>query len=140
MNVIVDTPIWSLALRRRRLALSGREVRLVDGWTKLVKQHSVALIGPIRQECLSGIRDAGVFERLRETLRAFEDIPLNVGHFEEAARSSNHCRSKGIAGSTIDFLICAVSVQTGWPIYTTDKDFDRYARHLPINLWRVTSK
>jgi predicted nucleic acid-binding protein len=116
MKVIVDTPVWSLALRRRKATLSQIDRRVVDEWSGLVSQFSVTLIGPIRQEVLSGIRDQAAFEKLRETLRAFEDIPLTSGLFEEAARCSNHCRAKGIAGSTIDFLICAASAQTGWAI------------------------
>ena len=54
--------------------------------------------------------------------------------YEDAAITANRCRSAGIAGSAIDLLICATSMRRGWPIFTTDKDFRRYAQHAPIRL------
>ena len=47
---------------------------------------------------------------------------------------SNQCRRKGVQGSTIDFLICAVAALEELQILTTDSDFLRYTKHLPINL------
>jgi predicted nucleic acid-binding protein len=61
-------------------------------------------------------------------------IPLRTEHFLRAAEFSNQCRHKGIQGSTIDFLICAVAAVEELQILTTDSDFLRYAKHLPIRL------
>jgi len=93
------------------------------------------MIGLIRQELLSGVKDAGQFDVLREHLRAFPDVPLDTADHEEAASYFNHCRSKGVQGSSIDFLICAVAARRGFAILTTDADFARYAQHLPIQLY-----
>lgn len=100
----------------------------------LVRDGNAVLIGPIRQELLSGIREQVVFERLREALRAFPDEPLATDDFEEAARASNVCRSSGIAGSAVDFLICAVALRRKLAIFTLDRDFDQYAKHLPLRI------
>ena len=136
MSVLVDTPIWSLALRRRPDRLAKAESRLVAVWAELIRQRQVMLLGPIRQEILSGIRQQRTFEKLRSRLRAFPDEPLAAEDYEHAAWCGNVCRSKGVAGSAVDFLLCAVALRRSAEILTTDADFTRYAAHLPIRLHR----
>jgi len=134
LRVIVDTPVWSLALRRARGALSRPQFEIVEEWSRLVQGDAVVLIGVVRQELLSGIRNRGVFERLRGQLRAFEDVPLDIEDFEEGARCANRCRAAGIAGSLVDYLICAAARRRGYAIFTLDADFERYARVLSLRL------
>jgi len=129
MSVLVDTPIWSLLFRRRD-AGSTEVGQLRD----LVERGHAQLMGPIRQEVLSGMRNSEQFARVRDALRAFPDVPLTELHFERAAEFYNLCRSKGIQGSNTDFLICAVAELNGWQIFTTDKDFAHFAQHLPVEL------
>lgn len=130
MRVLVDTSVWSLALRRDP---HGHH-RAVEELKALVADHRVEMIGPIRQELLSGIRNASQFERLQNHLTAFPDIPIETEDYEMAAKFYNLCRSKGIQGSNTDFLICAVAVRNHLAIFTTDKDFQLFAKHLPIVL------
>ena len=75
------------------------------------------------------------FPKLRDYLRAFEEPPLESQDFEEAAAMSNHCRARGIAGSPIDFLICAMAHRRTWQIFTLDRDFTLYAKALPVVLY-----
>jgi predicted nucleic acid-binding protein len=140
VRVIIDTPIWSLALRRKRKQLSARDRALVARWAELIKERRVLLIGPIRQEILSGLRDDSTFERLRGHLRAFDDEPLTFHDYEEAARCHNLCRREGIAGSSVDFLLCAVALRRNADVFTTAGDFARYAEHLPISLLQAPRK
>jgi predicted nucleic acid-binding protein len=133
VQVLVDTTIWSLALRAKT-HLNDAESALADELGELIREGRVRLIGPIRQEVLSGIKEAAQFERVRKHLRAFPDEPLNVEDFEQAAESSNRCRSQGIAGSAVDFLICALALDRGWQIFTTDADFSNYVAALSIGL------
>ena len=134
MNVVVDTCVWSLALRRSSGQL-GREqqVRRTEV-EELISEGRVQIIGPIRQELLSGIREELYYRRVRDYLRAFDDEPLVSEDFEEAASASNKCRAAGITGSPFDFLICAASMRHHWSIFTTDQDFTVYAQHLPLRL------
>jgi predicted nucleic acid-binding protein len=67
-------------------------------------------------------------------LRAFPDEPLTTEDYEEAARANNRCRRAGVAGSAIDFLLCAAALRRRWAILTTDRDFKRYSKHLTIRL------
>ena len=129
MKVLVDTSVWSLALRRRAPAHAA-----VDELRALVAAGRAAMCGVIRQEILSGIRETSTFDRLREQLRAFTDEAITVEDYERAAAFYNACRAKGVQGSNTDFLLCAVCANHRLPIFTTDADFPRYAKLLPIEL------
>jgi predicted nucleic acid-binding protein len=100
----------------------------------LLDDVTAAIIGPVRQELLSGIRDPAQFSRLRDRLAALSDTPINSEDYIAAAEHSNTCRRHGLQGSSIDFLICAVAIRYHWPVLTTDTDFVGYAQHLPLTL------
>ncbi|MCX5826582.1 MAG: PIN domain-containing protein [Deltaproteobacteria bacterium] len=139
MKILIDTSIWSLALRRSG-ALSMKDQSLVYELTELIGEVRVAMIGPIRQELLSGITIKSQFDALKEKLLAFEDIPLTREDYERAAEFYNTCRKSGIQGSQIDFLICAVAAGREIPIFTTDNDFLLYAKYLAISLHHPANK
>ena len=130
MKVLVDTSIWSMALRRGTGSASAEAEELRN----LIRDHRVHMIGPIRQEILSGIRSESQFRRLQRYLASFPDVPMLTEDYVTAARFFNLCRSKGIQGSNTDFLICAVAVRNKSHIYTTDRDFTSFSAHVPIVL------
>jgi len=132
--VLVDTPVWSLALRRRAVDLSEDERLLTRALYELVKQSQVQLLGATRQEVLSGIREDSQFRRIREHLGDFPNVALDAQDYEEAARISNMCRSAGVAGTPVDMLMCSVSLRHNWQIFTTDRDFVQYGRVVKIRL------
>jgi len=137
MMVLVDTPIWSLALRRRAANLNPREQRLTRALRELIEDGRAQLLGPVCQELLSGVREEATFKKLRDQLRAFAQVSLDAADYEEAAHLNNQCRAEGIAGSAIDFLICASAHRRSWQIFTTDHDFSRYAAVLPLKLYKA---
>jgi predicted nucleic acid-binding protein len=102
---------------------------------ELIKESRVQMMGPIRQELLSGIRSESQFNRTCEILRAFPDLPLESRDYESAARLFNRCRKKGIQGSNTDFLICAAAARFGMQIFTNDKDFLQYRNLIKIELF-----
>ena len=130
MNVVVDSTVWSLALRRASPRDTPEEGELAE----LVREGRVVMLGPIRQELLSGVRSAKQWAELRGRLRAFPDAPLSEEDFEEASACFNRCRSKGVQGSNTDFLICAVALRRDLAVFTTDGDFVRYATVLGVKL------
>jgi predicted nucleic acid-binding protein len=131
VKVLVDTPIWSLALRRKyRPENASIQMELAS----LIADGRVAMIGAIRQELLSGIKERAHFDRLRDHLQAFPDVEITSEDYEEAASFYNLCRAKGIQGSNTDFLICAVAARNEFSIFTTDIDFMHFAKVLPIAL------
>ncbi len=130
MKVLVDTCVWSHVLRHKK-----PDAVLSEKLKDLIKDGRVVMIGPVRQELLSGISDPAQFKQLREKLSFFDDLPLLSDYFVKAAEFSNLCRKKGVQGSTTDFLICAISILQKLQIYTDDKDFMNYKKHLPIHLY-----
>lgn len=134
MNTLVDTSVWSLALRRRPGDLTAAEHSVVGELVELTRDGRARIIGLVRQEILSGIKTAAQYEKLRVALRAFPDEPIEVSDYEAAAKVSNSCRSKGIAASIVDALICEIALSREWSILTTDPDFENYASVVPIRL------
>jgi len=103
----------------------------------LVRADAVELMGPIRQELLSGAQPDERFEQLRDYLRFYRNLPLDEADDELAASYYNLCRQRGIQGTGTDLLICAAAVRRGLKIFTTDADFDSFATYLPIKLHRI---
>jgi predicted nucleic acid-binding protein len=132
--ILVDTSIWSLALRRRKSDLSATEVALRDELEQLAHIGKATLIGAIRQELLSGIASKASYEALQSRLAAFPDLAVTTKDHEAAARCFNTCRAKGVIGGPIDMLICAVAMEKNLAIFTADNDFTTYHNHLPIRL------
>jgi predicted nucleic acid-binding protein len=130
VNVLVDTSVWSLALRRARRVDDNVPRELAE----LIREGRVVVIGPVRQELLSGVKTKPQFEQLREHLRAFPDLELESTDYEEAAAFFNRCQERGVQGSNTDFLICAVAMRRNLSIFTTDNDFNHFARVLKIDL------
>jgi predicted nucleic acid-binding protein len=130
--IIGDTSVLSHFLRRA----ADRESDVSATVERLIETNEVALLGIVRQELLSGIKRPSDFDRIKT---ATEALPLFLADDDDhttAARFFNTCRSKGIQGSPIDFLICAMAVRLTFPIYTTDPDFVLYEPHIPIELHR----
>ena len=133
MNVLVDSAVWSLAIRRGAPRGTLEERELVE----LISEGRVAMIGPIRQELLCAIKTVEQFRLVRDRLRAFPDMELTHEDFEEAASCFNKCRSRGVQGSNTDFLICAAALRRELAVFTTDTDFGRYARLLHVKLHKA---
>jgi hypothetical protein len=130
VKVLVDTSVWSIALRRGKRSTP----KIANELQSLIADYRVQIIGPIRQEILSGIRERKQFEKLEKHLSAFPDLEITTNDYVTAAGYFNVCRSKGIQGSNTDFLICAVAAHNHLAIFTTDKDFGKFVKHLPVAL------
>ena len=137
MNVLVDTSIWSLALRRRAEHRSARETAQVETLNAAIERGLVKVLGIVRQELLSGIKTRQQFENLRELMDAFPDAEITAADYIEAARLGNACYAKGVTPSVVDMLLCAVASRQGWEIFTTDPDFERYSRIIDLKLHSV---
>ncbi|MCD4818531.1 MAG: PIN domain-containing protein [Candidatus Cloacimonetes bacterium] len=134
MKVLIDTSIWSLALRRKKEKLNDLEINIVKELTELIQETRAIMIGPIRQEILSGINSKSQYLNLKLHLRAFNDFPICLKDYEKAAEFFNFCRSKGVQGSQVDFIICSVAYNSNLVIFTTDNDFKFYAEQINIKL------
>ena len=134
MSILVDTSVWSLALRRSSKPFRHRIIL-----SELISNNLVEIIDPIRQELLSGISERSQFEKLKNHLSHFSDTQTVRDDFELAAEFFNRCRKKGIQGSHTDFLICAVAFNHALQIFTMDNDFNSFKKVLPITLFNWKS-
>jgi len=129
MKALVDTSVWSLALRRKEQGEAAQKL------TDLLLADLTVMIGPVRQELLSGISNRDTFLQLKNKLRLFDDLIITTRDYETAAEFFNICRKHGIQGSHVDFLICAVAYNNNLLIFTVDQDFINYSKYIPINLF-----
>ena len=133
MKVIVDTSVWSLALRRDK----PESNTTVNELQRLIQDHRVQMLGPIRQEILYGIRNESQFNKLKKHLESFPDVPAITEDYVTAAKYFNRCRAKGLQGSNTAFLICAMANRNKFSIFTTDKDFELFSKHIKIILHKA---
>jgi predicted nucleic acid-binding protein len=137
LNVLVDTSVWSLALRRKQQDLNTTESTVVRDLRELIQEGRARIVGIIRQELLSGIKTAQQFDSLQETLAEFPDEPTVPEDYVRAAKMGNACRAKGLATSAVDMLLCAIAARSGWEVLTIDPDFERYSKVVGIRLHQL---
>jgi predicted nucleic acid-binding protein len=137
--IVLDTSILSLAFRRRRR--EEDDSGPVAALRKLIAENvPVAVPGIVLQELLSGVRSREQFRRLRASMAGFPILLANESHHIRAARISNACRRRGVACSTTDALIAAISVESGGTLFTTDVDFQRIAPQCGLKLAKLPPK
>ena len=131
MSLVVDTSVWSLALRRGSPSPDPQLVKLA---TALTQRQPIVLLGVILQEVLQGIRDESRFEALRSYLQAFPLLALDRADYVAAAQYWNLCKSNGVQVSTADIQIAAACIDHGCELLTCDQDFQHIAKHCPLRL------
>jgi Predicted nucleic acid-binding protein, contains PIN domain len=132
MRVLVDTSVWSLAFRKKEK--TDYELQLINYLSEIVRDLRAVMIGPIRQEILSGISNEEKFIEMQTKLSIFSDWSIETEDYELAAKFYNKCRMNGIQGSHIDYLICAVAFNSNFTILTLDGDFEHYKKFTGIQL------
>ena len=130
MSVLVDTSVWSIALRRDRPEAS----REIEALRAAVERGEVCLLGVILQEVLQGFPSSDRTRRLVERLSPFPVLSLHRGDYIYAAEIRNRCRFKGLTISTIDAQIAAAAINHRCSLLTVDRDFAGVARHFPLRL------
>ncbi|MEW6326954.1 MAG: PIN domain-containing protein [Thermodesulfobacteriota bacterium] len=132
MKVLVDTSVWSYALRHKGAFNNHPSVSILQDL--IDQEEDIRILGLIIQEILSGIRKEGDFEKLREYL---QDIPMVEPEridYENAANLRNKLLKKGIQTTTVDALIASYSIRNEIFLLTADKDFLRLARFTNLKL------
>ncbi len=132
MNIVIDTCVWSLVLRRQRLDTANEWVRAFHA--HMGRGDAIHLTGPILQELLEGLGNTRDFDRLVEVLRPFPLVALGRDTYIAAARLRNACQRAGIQTGHIDVLIAAACIENGLPLLTSDADFARIAEHCELVL------
>lgn len=131
MSLIVDTSVWSLALRRGVIP-DDPQVKKLE--LAIRQGQSIQLLGIIVQEILQGIKSSTTFLRVKTDLDLFTMLQLERDDYIAAAELGNLCRSKGVQASTTDFQIAAACIRHDCSLLTNDKDFRYIAQHCPLQL------
>lgn len=131
MRVLVDTSVWSLALRK-----GGPEDHpAVRKFSALLDANEdLVLTGLILQEVLQAFRSHASFRRVALHLEPFPLLQLTRDGYTQAARLHRKCASKGIAVATADCQIATAALEHDCYLLTADKNFERIARISPIRL------
>lgn len=130
MSVLVDTSVWSIALRRDRPPAT----REVEALRAAIERGDACLLGIILQEVLQGFPSPDRTRRLVEYLSPFPILSLHRGDYIYAAEIRNKCRAKGLTVSTIDAQIAAAAINHRCALLTVDRDFEGITRHFPLRL------
>lgn len=132
MSLLVDTSVWSLALRRD--SPSGLpEVRALGD--ALESGELVVTTGLILQEILQGFSGLKACESILDRFNSLPFLsPTRADHIE-AARLRNRCRRKGIQVGTGDAVLAALCLRHRLTLLTTDGDFRSIAELAPLALW-----
>jgi hypothetical protein len=112
---------------------------MVAAWEELVTEGRAILTGIVRQEVLSGVPEENRFGQLRDVLATFPDEPLLPHDHVRAAQMYNQCRTRGVQCTSIDILLCALAERLAVPIFTTDGDFEKYARYVPVRVFHASA-
>jgi predicted nucleic acid-binding protein len=126
VKLLVDTSVWSLALRRKDAgSLSSDEQKLKAELVQAIQDGRVVMLGLIRQELLSGIKEKAQFDKVKAALDAYLDEPVNTADHEYAARIYNECRNEGVEAGTVDILICSLAVSGSWEVLSGGSSLNR---------------
>lgn len=131
MNVLVDTSVWSLALRRD-IPPNVKETQILARCLEC--QDVLFSTGIIVQELLQGFRGPKQRERLIEHFSTLPLIVPDLTDHIQAATLQTTCRRKGIQITTIDALLAQLAIAHDLEFLTTDRDFTLMARHVPLRI------
>lgn len=132
MSLLVDTSVWSLALRRDTPA-DVPEVRALHD--ALAGGDGVATTGVVLQELLQGVVHEQARTQIIDTFHALEYLVPTWEDHIAAAQLRTTLRSVGVQVGTIDALIAQLAIAGHHTLLNTDKDFPLVARHVDLRLW-----
>lgn len=133
MNFLVDTSVWSLALRRNEAGADREVARLREA---LFARESIYTTGLILQELLQGFRGPRQRDAILRRFSALPTIAPDRDDHIEAAEVRNRCRRGGVQLGTIDALLARLAIRHELVVLSTDQDFRHAAAHVPLKVWR----
>jgi predicted nucleic acid-binding protein len=137
MTILVDTSVWSLALRRDAEADEPEVVALKDA---LLGNEVVVTTGLVLQELLQGFAGPKAQTQIVQRFAALPLIQPDRDDHIAAAGVRNACRRVGVQVGSIDALIAQLCIRHELALLTTDKDFVHAAKHCPLIIWPAKAR
>ena len=135
MSLLVDTSVWSLALRRDASADDPEVQALVEA---LAGSDVVVTTGLVLQELLQGFSGPKAASAIVERFTALALIQPDRDDHIAAAELRNKCRRAGVQLGTVDALIAQLCIRNGLTLLTSDQDFIHAAKHCELKVWSNT--
>jgi len=132
VTLLVDTSVWSLALRRDVAAIEPEVDALKDA---LAGSEVVVTTGLVLQELLQGFVGPKARTQIVESFASLALIQPDREDHIAAADLRNSCRKAGVQVGTVDALIAQLCVRHDITLLSTDKDFVHAAQHCKLELW-----
>jgi hypothetical protein len=137
MTLLVDTSVWSLALRRDVEATEPEVQQLKDA---LFGSEVIVTTGLVLQELLQGFSGPTAQAQIVERFAALPLLQPDRDDHVNAAGLRNACRQSGVQIGTIDALLAQLCIRHHLTLLTTDKDFTHAARHCPLRVWPAKTR
>jgi hypothetical protein len=137
VSLLVDTSVWSLALRRNSEATEPEVHHLKDA---LLGSEVVLTTGLVLQELLQGFAGPKASAQIVERFAALPLLQPDREDHISAAALRNACRQAGVQLGTIDALLAQLCVRHDLTLLTTDKDFTHVAKHCPLRVWPAKAR
>lgn len=136
MTLLVDTSVWSLAIRRDAAATEPEVEVLKDA---LQGSDIVVTTGFILQELLQGFSGPKAGPQIVERFAALPLLQPDREDHIAAADLRNKCRRAGIQVGTIDALIAQLCIRHDMLLLSTDNDFKLASAHCALRVWQPRS-
>ena len=134
MTLLVDTSVWSLALRRDGAVATPEVAALREA---IEGSEVVVTTGLVLQELLQGFNGPKDRQAIMDRFGALPLIQPDREDHVAAAEVRNVCRRAGVQIGTIDALLIQLCGRHDLTLLTTDRDFVHSAKHVPVKLWRA---
>jgi predicted nucleic acid-binding protein len=128
--MVVDTSVWIDFFNGHPSPQAERLERAI------ADNEPIALPGLVFTEILLGLENDSEAKRIALLLSAFSWLPEPTrGDYAAAAALYRQCRKQGLAvRSTIDCVIAQLCLRDGLPLLAKDRDFDRIAQCVALEL------
>jgi predicted nucleic acid-binding protein len=133
VSLLVDTSVWSLALRRDAPNAS-QEVAALQA--ALLGADQVFTTGLVLQELLQGFAGPKARAQLIERFVALAFLQPDRDDHVEAAEIRNICRRRGVQIGTIDALLIQLCRRHDLVLLSADKDFAAAGKYVDFERWR----
>jgi len=137
MSLLVDTSVWSLALRRDAASNEPAVHHLKEA---LLGSAVVVTTGLVLQELLQGFSGPKAQAQIVERFAALPLLQPDRDDHISAAALRNVCRQAGVQIGTIDALLAQLCVRHDLTLLTTDKDFTHAAKHCALRVWPARTR
>lgn len=132
MSLLVDTSVWSLALRRDASRVEPQVQALTEA---LAGAEVVVTTGLVLQELLQGFSGPKAAAAIVERFSALALIQPDRDDHIAAAAFRNKCRRAGVQLGTVDALIAQLCIRHELTLLTTDQDFAHAMKHGDLKVW-----